>query len=368
MAHDWMAEGLEHYAAGEWDAAGSAFEREVREHPANAEAWYKLGNVRTEQKNDSDALHCFAHALALDPKHARSWNNRGAAEQRLGQDEQALDSYEKALAHDPRLMEPYLNLGRLHEGHGDLARAAACLRAGVERHPGHPMLAHLLAAVTRQSPERVPREHVVAFFDGFAPDFDAQLSRLHYRVPEVIAALIGPRLEEGARVLDLGCGTGLVAAALTGRRLELDGVDLSPRMLELAAARGGYARLTVGDLDEVLSAALPGHYRAVLAADVFIYVGSLAPTFRQVARVLAPGGLFAFSVERIELGGYQLNSSGRFGHSLDYVSALAREHGLIEVAALPVALERRGSCDAQVLVLERLDDDEHDDGEEEHGR
>jgi predicted TPR repeat methyltransferase len=265
-------------------------------------------------------------------------------------------------------MEPYLNLGRLCEGEGELARAAAYLETGIQRHPGHPMLMHLLAAVKKEAPGRVPREHVIAFFDEFARNFDAQLARTGYSLPQIMATLIGPRLEEGARILDLGCGTGLVAKAFGSRRLDTVGVDLSPRMLELAQQRGGYTRLVLQDLDEFLTGSRPREYRAVLAADVFIYVGALSRTFREVARVLSPGGLFLFSVELIEGEGYHLHPSGRFGHSLDYVRSLAAEHGMIEIAAFPVALDRQGSLDAYVMLLERLDDDEHDDGEEEHGR
>jgi predicted TPR repeat methyltransferase len=364
MEKNWMLKGLAHYEAEEWDDAAVALERELSEHPRNVDAWYKLGNVRTEQRHDQEAANCFAQAIEIDPGHARSWNNFGAAQQRLGRTEQALRAYEEALQRDPALMEPYLNLGRLCEGLGELERAVEYLRAGVEHHPGHPMLTHLLAAARRENPGRVPREHVVAFFDDFAPHFDAQLARLRYRLPQVIAGIIGPRLATGERVLDLGCGTGLMAAALAAHHLDLTGVDLSPRMLEIAEMRGGYSRLVRGDLEEVLVAEGNGQYRAVLAADVFIYIGELAAIFRHVTRVLAPGGLFALSIERIDDGEYHLHPTGRFGHSLGYIERLARENGMLEVATMPVALERRGSLEAQVILLERLDDHQDHDREE----
>src|SRR5205085_1616697 len=109
-------------------------------------------------------------ALALDPSHAKSWNNLGTASQRLGRTDEALAAYRSALERNPELFEPYLNLGRLCESRGDLAGAARYLTAGLEHHPAHPMLVHLLTAARGGSGTHVPRDHVVAYFDSFAPD------------------------------------------------------------------------------------------------------------------------------------------------------------------------------------------------------
>src|SRR5690606_18575283 len=67
----------------------------------------------------------------------------------------------------------------------------------------------------------------------------------------------------------------------------------------------------------------------VIAADVFIYVGALEEVFRQVRRVLAPDGVFAFTLEQAEATqGFHLQSTLRYAHSEYYVRTLAAQHGL----------------------------------------
>lgn len=101
------------------------------------------------------------------------------------------------------------------------------------------------------------------------------------------------------RVLDLGCGSGLVLRALTDAGHDAIGVDLSSAMLSLARKTAPRARLMRGSLYEV---PLP-------RVDVVLAIGeplnyleegqrprALAPFFRKVARALAPGGRFLFDV------------------------------------------------------------------------
>ena len=344
-AADWLAEGDAHYDAQRWNEAGMALERALAlalvPSAAQARAWYRLGNVREEQGRGGDAVACFEKAVALDPAHAQAWNNLGGARQRLGREEPAVEAYRRAIAADPGLAQPYLNLGRLSASRGDHALAAECFSAALEHHPGDPTFLHLLAAARGNNTATAPRGYVTALFDGIAPQFERHLVRdLEYRVPEALAALARPILEalpQGgqeteapARAIDLGCGTGLVGLALAGSGARIIGVDLSPRMLQIAAARGVYERLEQGDLVEVLRRTGAGTVHAVFAADVFIYVGDLEATFAAVARVLAPGGLFAFSVEGSEEASFRLRPSGRYAHSPGYLRALAARTGLQE--------------------------------------
>ncbi len=338
-----------------WDEAGAALESALAGQSGDAEGWYRLGNVRTEQGHDAEALECFSRTLALAPTHAKARNNFGAACERLSRHSEALQAYQRALENDPKLFEPYLNLGRLHESFGEPARAAAYFRTGLEHYPGNPMLTHLLAAVSgEESAPRVPREHVASYFDGFAEHFDEYVvGRLGYRLPETLAELLGPRLiARGDDVVDLGCGTGLVGAALAARGARLVGVDLSAGMLERARKRGVYAELVLADIEDALRARAPKSFRAALAADVLIYIGDLSGVLREVSRVLASGGVFAFSIEALETGDYRLQTSGRYAHSLDYVRRLAAHEGLRE--KLVRAVRVRGATQGSLLVLERL--------------
>lgn len=347
-AIDWLAEGNAHYDRQAWNEAGAALEKSLAIDPRQANAWFRLGNVREEQGRDDAAAACFEKAVAQDPSHARAWNNLGSAQQRLGQLDQAFASYRKAMQADPGLAQACLNLGRLAGTRGDQAFAAACFKSGLDHHPGDPTFEHLYAAATGASTVRAPEGYVTNLFDEVAQQFEHHLvNELEYQVPEALANLVRTELDADAFVIDLGCGTGLVGKALIGSGAKLTGVDLSARMLEIAAQRGAYAKLEQGELVDVLTRIPAGSARAVLSADVFIYIGDLAAVFAAVARVLAPQGLFAFSVEGLESGSYQLQPTGRYAQSPAYLRALAAQCGLVERSMASTRIRREGHGHAE---------------------
>ncbi|MDG4804808.1 class I SAM-dependent methyltransferase [Micromonospora sp. WMMD980] len=102
-------------------------------------------------------------------------------------------------------------------------------------------------------------------------------------------------LADGGPVLELAVGTGRVALPLAARGLTVEGVEASPEMVaKLRAKPGGeYLPVTIGDMADV---PVSGPYRLVLL--VFNTLFNLvdaerqAACFRNVARVLAPGGAF----------------------------------------------------------------------------
>jgi len=111
-------------------------------------------------------------------------------------------------------------------------------------------------------------------------------------------------------------------------------------MLAAARARGVYDALHQGDLVEHLAASDERH-DLIVAADVFIFVGDLAPVFEGVARVLRPLGLFAFSVEPAAADAtFVLQPSLRCAHGEGAMRALAAQHGLT------VAAHERGALRA----------------------
>lgn len=167
--------------------------------------------------------------------------------------------------------------------------------------------------------------YVRALFDDYAPRFERHLVEgLHYRGPELIVAALDAMPDAPpsyADVLDLGCGTGLVGAALGSRARRLVGVDLSPAMLAEAARTGLYARLIEGELLGFLADAPESGVDLVVAADVLIYVGDMAALLAAAARVLRPGGRFAFTVQSHAGDGLLLGPDARYAQS----DALVRE-------------------------------------------
>ena len=95
----------------------------------------------------------------------------------------------------------------------------------------------------------------------------------------------------------------------------------------------------------------------MVACDVFIYLGNLAPVFDAVMRVLAPGAIFAFTVEEGEADvGYDLLPTLRYAHSERYLRGLAQARAL-RVACFGRAPLREGHGEAITGLVMHLQRD-----------
>lgn len=193
----------------------------------------------------------------------------------------------------------------------------------------------LLARITGEAATgaAMPDAYVAGLFDEYAPRFDAHLvAALDYRAPELLVERLGASGGIAAsRVLDLGCGTGLMAKALSGALavpVAFTGVDLSEKMIGIARETGLYARLECAGLLAFLAREAHAAYDLVLAADVFCYVPDLAPVFTEVARVLEAGGRFAFTIQSHAGVGVVIGDDSRVHHAPSLVRALAAGAGL----------------------------------------
>jgi predicted TPR repeat methyltransferase len=134
------------------------------------------------------------------------------------------------------------------------------------------------------------------------------------------------------RILDLGCGTGLLAAQLDEPADWITGIDISPHMLDQARGKGDYDELILGDVTEAM-AGLYETYDTIFSSCAFYHIADLRPVVRQVARLLNRGGIFAFSVDPSADGtDIGVTGLGEFCHSRDYIRRLAAEFGLTELA------------------------------------
>jgi predicted TPR repeat methyltransferase len=182
----------------------------------------------------------------------------------------------------------------------------------------------------------MPPAYVRALFDQYAPKFESALvDDLGYRGPALLfKAVLAARhaVRKPAffqRAIDLGCGTGLAAAAFAKEVDHFTGIDLSPRMIEKARATGLYADLEVADMLDGLRGKPDGSANLVLAADAMVYVADLAPVLREAKRVLASGGLLAFTAETHGSDGVTLGEGLRYAHGAGYVRASIADGGLV---------------------------------------
>ncbi|MFH1044094.1 MAG: tetratricopeptide repeat protein [Pseudomonadota bacterium] len=354
-----FAAGVQLLDAGDFAGAEGELRRALELRPGHSEAHYKLANACKELGKRAEAERHYLAALALDPRHAEAHNNLGAAQQLMGRAEEAQASYRRAIALKPGLSQPYLNLGRLLQQLGKAGEAEACYVQALAQGLDRVVFQHLLDAAQGANTAQAPPAYVRATFDGFAQQFDRHLvDTLDYRIPEILGNVVRQLSPPGKMdILDLGCGTGLCGDCLRDLARRLVGVDLAPKMLEIARGRGCYRELVQAEIGQYLPLQASSIFDLVVAADVLIYIGDIGRIFSEVARVLRPGGWFAFSIEQPSQAcdSYRLEQSGRYSQSLAYVRKLACECDLAQRSCQDVAIRKHGAqaLPGQLLVLQK---------------
>ena len=376
-----------------------------------ADAAYNLGLLLQDRKGDDatrEAAIMYQRATASDPRRWDAWANMATALSELKFNLRAVEPFQRAILilEETQQAAPHQAvegtdeyLGQLYYGLGmalsalsddectELAAAPDTLLIGLDAEggasavpggaarvcrenalnalrtsatlqPDEPQAEHMLQALLSEggdgddgSLSRASPQFVRKLFDDFSDTFDTQLEALKYRVPqmvaEVVGALVTMRGEPYASAFDAGCGTGLAGPLLRPHVSgALVGVDLSEKMLERAATlRQGDAPTSPRVYDKLFAAdlltlqrrdVLPGGGGDVgvdlmTAADVLVYFGELRELLGAFAALSALGGDLVFSCERATADeapqGWRLRPSGRFAHTKAYVVASAADAG-----------------------------------------
>lgn len=277
-------------------------------------------------------------ATAIDPVHS------ALAQLRLGETlATRLERLQASLAAAPNSEALLHQVARLQVRLDRRADALITWRRLLALDPGHAEARHMVAVLAGEVPEKANEAYVAALFDAFADSFDEKLvGWLDYRAPQHVAAAVRAALGEGktaARGIDLGCGTGLLAPELRGLVKHLDGVDLSPKMVEKARARRLYDALVVGEIVAELQKH-PAGYDLVAAADVLSYFGDLRALFEAVRAALPEDGLFVATVEKGSGARYQVGKTGRYQHGEAYLRKRAAEAGFVVLSLDEIELRK----------------------------
>ena len=132
-----------------------------------------------------------------------------------------------------------------------------------------------------------------SFADAYAAENEASLNNAYYERPAILR-LAGD--VTGRRVLDAGCGSGPLFAALRDRGAIVTGVDLSAGLLAQARRRlGPDADLRLADLTDPLPFS-DDSFDDVIASLVLHYFEDWGPTLAEMHRVLRPDGRLIASV------------------------------------------------------------------------
>jgi SAM-dependent methyltransferase len=139
--------------------------------------------------------------------------------------------------------------------------------------------------------------HTGASYEGIAARYAATVDtkpwNADYERPALLSLL--PPLS-GARVLDVGCGSGWYAEYLVGQGADVTAFDLNMEFVALTTRRlGPKARVLHADLTRPLSFAADQEFDLAVCPLVLHYLRNWQPALRELHRVLRPQGLLVFS-------------------------------------------------------------------------
>ena len=340
--------GLVYLQAQQFEQAQYLFGETVRLNPLFADGFCVRGVALVRLGRHGEGLACFERALTIRPDSVDALSNHATALLEVGQTERALAGLDRALAIEPRHCVSWNNRGNALVALNRLQEAVESYDRALEIDP-----AHIPAAENRDNAlfqlgrlSRCPPGFMRKLFDEFSSHYDdTMLVKLNYRAHLHLRDMADralPKPVSSQRILDLGCGTGLVGEAFRDFAAggPIDGIDLAPRMIEAARTRGLYRNLVLADLESELAAPGP-QYDLILAADTMIYIGDLSRCLSGVFGRLSPGGHYLFAVESFAGEGWEQTPENRFRHSEVYLRSEVARAGLDVLQIEPCTLRHQ---------------------------
>ena len=337
----------------QFSEAEKSYRKVIDLKPDDATAYSNLCVALRHQDRYKESIKAGRNAVSLVSDYPVAWFNLGNTYKVARDYKNAIECYEQAIRIDPEFSPAHDSLCqsifRL-EKKGYLSRKTWKKSIRAYEHwlqcvPDSPVAAFMLKAMKGEEDlTRAPDTVIRSLFDQSAPNFEHRLGTLEYKVPELIGATLGRRLAKPGgmlAVLDGGCGTGLCAPFLRPYASNLTGVDLSSGMLEKARSRRLYDKLIETELTSYL-AEHPLAFDLIVFSDTLCYFGDLAEIMTASAGALRPGGVLAYSAERMtwknDAKGYRLHPHGRYSHSKSYLASLMSAEGFSEAEFTDVTL------------------------------
>ena len=348
-ARHWFNLGNALKESGDFDSAIQHYQSALEIDKAYLRAYRNMALCMIEVNQYDGASEQLSQALSIDDQHAQTWYMYGFVQRLLDDFSEATESFKKCVKLDPTHEQAREMLGRTLTELEDFDSARDCFKQWLSFDPENAIARHMLNALSgTDATDRASQEYVAAAFDQFADSFETVLGKLQYQVPQLIKQKLSqPGLSRRYEcILDAGCGTGLCGPILEPLTELLIGVDLSAKMLERAQASGHYDQLLCRDLVDFMNET-PARFDLVIAADTFNYFGDLQQLFSALNKCLTENGRVVFTLEQSPVAdrGFQLNHSGRFKHSLEFIRESLEVAGLSihehSIADLRVENEKR---------------------------
>jgi predicted TPR repeat methyltransferase len=317
-----------------FDEAISCYQRALTVEPNMPEVYNNLGNIYKNLEQFEEAKTYYRRAILLRPDFVACYCNLGGVFSKLKKFPEGIESFLKAIQLSPNYKQAYEGLGICYAGTGERVKAIECFNRYLEIDPNSDSEVWLRLAMLKggELPARYPAAAMITTYEKKAENWDSDIQRPGMEflgprnVQEMLKKLKLPQ-EKQLDVLDIGCGTGVCGEYLREYAKYLEGVDLSPHMLEQAEKKGLYDKLDCVDAVSYMQQS-KHKFDLAVASGVLILFSNLKPVFQAIADLLKLGGNFVFTLYRSELEAVTVRHNLHFAHSEAYVREVALAAGL----------------------------------------
>lgn len=322
--------GLAYLETKQYLRAKPHFEKAIALGCNDCERYYHYGICLLQCGDYKAALQAFMQQLECQPSIETDYNI-AVLLMYEGRSNDAINYFDRVLTQNPKHIDSHINLGVMYLNSQQTRQAISHYQTALTLAPEREDIQHILAALQHQNTSSTaPQRFVSELFDQYAAYYDIHLNRqLKYQVPNEINKLLLNAINTDTHhwdVLDLGCGTGLVAEALQLSYHNIDGIDASQNMLDVAKHKNHYHELIHGMIPQALDQV--SQYQLVIAADVFTYIGKLDQVIDHISRHSNEKGYLCFSVEQHHQDqDFLLQETIRYAHNRKYINALASKYG-----------------------------------------
>ena len=306
-------------------------------HPYHVETIINSAICYLKCSKMKEAKEYYLKALAITPRDTQILFNLGVISTKQNSIKNAIAYYQEALAIHPEYLEAHHNIGMLYVMINHKQYALDHFHQILQLNPNDRIAKHMINIIEKNQVSESPHEYIRYLFDSYADHFDAHLENLNYQLPKWMYHTLIRYTDEQYQtwhILDLGCGTGLCGSQFKTTSNKLVGVDLSEKMIEVAASKTCYDALFVDDVLTFLEKNQT-QYDLIIAGDLMVYFGDLSVLFTLIYRTLKLNGYFIFNTEILgseetqsknEKESYYLTSSGRFTHHQAYLEKLGLDN------------------------------------------
>ncbi|MBR1399927.1 MAG: tetratricopeptide repeat protein [Alphaproteobacteria bacterium] len=344
----------------------------------NVTALVYIADLETENQNYTEAEKYYKKAIEIDAGNLQAHTNYANMLCKKNRPLEALEEYRQAVIISPQTPALSYNLALilkdlkeyeqslslmfnayyLDSSHQDWAinltetltllanespeKAKKIAQNWYEKMPDNIFAKHIYNSVNGKA-EANDKEFNRVLFDCFAPTYEETLQKINYRVVEAIKNL---QIDWSGKILDLGCGSGLVGQALHNNKAQIFGVDISQKMLNLAKEKNVYFQLVQSDITEYLRHNKI-NFDCIIAADVFCYFTDLEEVFS----LCFPHKLIFTAETDLQTDNYAVQANGRTAHNPEYIENLLHKCGYIKTNSTPLTLRNEGEKEVSGVLF-----------------